>query len=160
MTDLVDRLQDYRERFVFQGGSEFAVSLAKEIKRLQDAHQYDQTKIEIVRAENRELRAEKESLTAEMLEQARLLGMSGERETALLAKIELWKRAEADALAMKRGAEAACEFVAKERDRLREDAERYRWLKNNPLTFSDGRYLMWKPEELDITIDEARKGEG
>jgi hypothetical protein len=41
-----------------------------------------------LQAENKKLRAENERLRAEVLEQARLLGMSGEREANLLARVE------------------------------------------------------------------------
>jgi hypothetical protein len=50
----------------------------------------------------------------------------------------------------------AIQSLRQEVSRMREDAERYRWLKVNPLTFGDGRYLMWKPDELDSAIDAAR----
>jgi hypothetical protein len=33
-TDIVEKLQDVRERFIFQGGSEFALNLADELREL------------------------------------------------------------------------------------------------------------------------------
>ena len=41
-----------------------------------------------LQAENKKLPAENERLRAEVMEQARLLGMSGEREAKLLARVE------------------------------------------------------------------------
>ena len=34
MTDIVERLRDLRERFIFQGGSDFALGLANELDQL------------------------------------------------------------------------------------------------------------------------------
>lgn len=36
MTDIVERLRDYKERFIFQGGSEYAHRIADEIERLRN----------------------------------------------------------------------------------------------------------------------------
>lgn len=79
--------------------------------------------------------AERDAAQAEVLEQARLLGMSGERELALRAEIE----------------------------RLRKDAERYRWLRSdNQKVAGPCAYAPWMGppmfnEELDSAIDAARK---
>jgi prefoldin subunit 5 len=34
MSDIVERLRDYKKRFIFQGASQFALSLAADIERL------------------------------------------------------------------------------------------------------------------------------
>jgi hypothetical protein len=52
----------------------------------------DRPSAELHEAALAELRAENERLRAEVLEQARLLGMSGEREAKLLARVEELER--------------------------------------------------------------------
>ena len=94
------------------------------------------------------LRAENEKLTEEVTEQARLLGISAEKELTLLSKIEMLERELAG---------------------VKQDAERYRWLRDS----SVGPSQIWEllsddchPPimtlkcmfELDAAIDAAMKG--
>jgi hypothetical protein len=51
MSDIVERLRDYKKRFIFQGASQFALSLAADIERLRSRVE----KLEKVRAAAQDL---------------------------------------------------------------------------------------------------------
>ena len=81
------------------------------------------------------IREENKQLRAEINEQARLLGISAEKELALRAENERMK------------AELA---------KAKKDVERYRWLRNNPVWV--GYDSDFRPDEIDAAIDAAMKG--
>ena len=84
---------------------------------------------------NKAWRLECEQLRAEINEQARLLGISAEKELALRTENERLKAELAEA---------------------KKDAERYRWLRNNPAWV--GYDSDFRPDELDASVDRAMKG--
>lgn len=96
-----------------------------------------------------ELRAQSQeaidAANAQALHLAEIAQKSDKLNTALFKRINLLK------------AELVKMYELKAlNEELRPDAERYRWLRANPITFSDGRYVMWQADELDTTIDNAR----
>ena len=100
------------------------------------------------RQEIDQLRAENESLIEELNEQARLLGISAEKELALLTKVEQLER---------------------ELAKVKKDANRYRWLCNKVAVLNDGYATLCVPcsgvnlteedkRDTGIAIDKAVKG--
>ena len=93
----------------------------------------------------------------ELLEQARLLGISGSREAKLLAELVELDHCRQEA--------ERAEMLAKEVEALKVDAERYRWLRSSKKAFPSV-YLYegaddtgWFPAwggEIDDAIDAAR----
>ena len=113
---------------------------------------------------NKAWRLECEQLRAEINEQARLLGISAEKELALRTENERLKaelKSIDGALDDPRAnltlttAEIIWEIKA-ELAEAKKDAERYRWLRNNPVWV--GYDSDFRPDELDASIDRAMKG--
>ena len=113
---------------------------------------------------NKAWRLECEQLRAELNEQARLLGISAEKELALRAENERLKaelKSIDGALDDPRAnltlttAEIIWEIKA-ELAEAKKDAERYRWLRNNPVWV--GYDSDFRPDEIDTAIDAAMKG--
>jgi septal ring factor EnvC (AmiA/AmiB activator) len=84
-------------------------------------------------------------MQAEINEQARIIGMSGEREASLLARVERLER---------------------ENEALRKDAERYRWLRDDKnqlseddICVSDSSFTAYFKDDLDAAIDAAIEGQ-
>lgn len=86
---------------------------------------------------------------------------SADRSAAMLAELERLTAERDAALQASRYESDLCgqalediKAATAERDALREDAERYRWLRNNP------EWLGWdsdfQPDEVEREIDEAR----
>ena len=97
----------------------------------------------------------------EMGEQARLLGMSGSREAALLAKIDNLQNSIHSCGPTCNKAGCVNRRLMEERDGLAKDAERYRWLRHN---YDDSLVMvggdkgcaeLYMEEQLDEAIDAA-----
>ena len=117
-----------------------------------------------------------EQLETEVLEQCRLNSMGGERELALLAKVERLERENAELQALLKTSMEQHEIVGRlhqealaESAELRKDAERYRWLEKEHMRADPVCHLTWKlnydrssskwvnTARLDAAIDEAMK---
>ena len=116
------------------------------------------------RLECEQLRADNARLIEELNEHARLLGISAEKELALRAENERLKaelKSIDGALDDPRAnltlttAEIIWEIKA-ELAEAKKDAERYRWLRNNPVWV--GYDSDFRPDEIDAAIDAAMKG--
>lgn len=117
--------------------------------------------------ENQLLCEENKQLRAEINEQARLLGISAEKELALRAENERLK-AENELYAAEMSAAKEDGFYSaqelfmayhnaeEELAEAKKDAERYRWLRNNPVWV--GYDSDFRPDEIDAAIDAAMKG--
>ena len=123
-----------------------------------------------------QLRAENASLTEEVTEQARLLGISAEKELTLLSKIEKLERGLAAIIKERNAFQDQCIRLEQKRAlekfelaEVKQDAERYRWLRHGDndeplLKFSfdarcnsDDVWLL-RNDELDAAIDAEMKG--
>ena len=108
---------------------------------------------------------ELDQLRSEMTKQARLLGISAEKELALRAENERLKKRcfPSKVLMIGDAGHYVSEAIFVEMERLKaelaeakKDAERYRWLRNNPVWV--GYDSDFRPDEIDAVIDAAMKG--
>lgn len=119
------------------------------------------------------LRTKNEKLTEEVTEQARLLGISAEKELTLLSKIERLERKLAATIKERNAFQDQCIHLEQKRAlekfelaEVKQDAERYRWLRNKVAVLNDGFFTVLLPTagceiteddkvETDEAIDEA-----
>ena len=170
----VDQLRAENEKLTTQARSYAALVKSMEetksilLRKIQNMYEAVAT-LESEREANKEL-------TEELTEQARLLGISAGKELTLLSKIERLKAELAATIKERNAFQDQCIRLEQKRalekfelEEVKQDAERYRWLRNKVAVLNDGFFTVLLPTagceiteddkvETDAAIDEAMKG--
>lgn len=112
-----------------------------------------------LREEIRILFDKNKQLEADNTEQCVLLGKGGERECALLGKVEQLERENDSLIENVRGMEQMVDRLERDNAALREDKERLDWLGQSQLVSTTRRGIFATPQSLRAAIDAARAKE-